>query len=101
MSTLITSNLQTPDGYKSGAVHLIETQTASSSATIDFVLPSGYSKFEIVFADIVPATDNAAFWLRTSTDGGGTFDSGASDYAWHYTFTYAGPAHPYAGWRSC
>lgn len=56
------------------------TQTASSSAQIDFVLPSGFNDFRIEIAGMRPATDNVQPLMRTSTDGGSTFDAGATDY---------------------
>jgi hypothetical protein len=62
---------------------LLEVQTASSSATIDFVLTShlnAYRAFKVVMYDVRPGTDTAALWLRTSTDGGSSYDAGASDY---------------------
>ncbi len=61
---------------------LISSATASSSATIDFTLPSGYKSFEIRAIGVIPVTDNVAFWVRVSTDGGSTFAAGASDYVY-------------------
>jgi hypothetical protein len=62
-------------------VVLLDTQTASSSASIDFTgLSSTYTRYEIQYTNVVPATYGARIGLRTSTDGGSTFDSGASDY---------------------
>lgn len=61
----------------------ISSQTASSSATIDFTgLSTSYRDFIVVLSHIVPATDTADFWFRTSTNNGSTYDSGASDYQW-------------------
>lgn len=66
----------------SGSKFLLETQTASSSATIDFTsgIDDTYSSYEIVVANAIPATDGDVMWVRTSSDGV-SFDSGASDYA--------------------
>lgn len=62
-------------------VVLLETQTASSSATIDFTsLSTDYRTFKIVYDSVVPATDGSQLYIRTSTDGGSTFDNGSSDY---------------------
>lgn len=73
---------------------LISTATASTSATIDFTLPSGYKLFEIRCISVVPSTDNVGMWIRVSTDGGSTFLSGASDYAYQRSIlsgtTYSG-----------
>jgi len=61
---------------------LISTATASTSATIDFTLPSGYKSFEIRVISLIPSTDNVGMWIRVSTDGGATFAAGASDYVY-------------------
>lgn len=61
----------------------ISSQTASASATIDFTtLSTTYRDFVVVLSNIVAATDTANLLLRTSTDGGSTYDSGASNYRW-------------------
>ena len=65
----------------------IKTVTASSSATVDFVNGSGgvvldgtYTAYAVRVTYLVPATDATSLWYRTSTDGGSTYDAGASDY---------------------
>lgn len=66
----------------------LATATASASATIDFTgLTSTYAAYKIVFNRVIPVTDAAILGLRTSTDGGSTFGSGASSYSsqqWHW-----------------
>ena len=67
------------------AQELLSVQSASNSATIDFVLTpwlAQFRAFKVTFTDVVPATDGAAFVVRTSTDGGSTFASVAGDYHW-------------------
>jgi len=60
---------------------LISSSTASASATINFTgLTSSYSKYIVVITDLIPATDNTSLLFRTSTDGGSSYDSGATDY---------------------
>lgn len=67
----------------SGAWVYISSQTASSSATIDFTgLSSTYLAYAIVLNKVLPATDNVSFWCRTSTNNGSSYDAGASDYSW-------------------
>lgn len=62
----------------------LATATASNSATIDFTgLTSAYAAYLVVWAHVAPATDGAALCLRTSTDGGSTYDSGAGNYAYY------------------
>lgn len=78
-----------------GAMTLITTTTASSSATVDFTgLTSAYKNYLVIVTNAVPATNNAALVFRTSTNNGSSYDSGASNYysthtnfgdtAWNY-----------------
>ncbi len=55
-------------------------QTASSSAQVDFTLPAGFTALRVEILGMRPATDGAQPLMRTSTDGGATFDAGAADY---------------------
>ena len=68
-----------------GAV-LLQSATATDDATIDFVLTSpanaDFFAYVVVWSHVAPASDNVEFHLRTSTDGGATYDAGASDYRW-------------------
>lgn len=65
-------------------VVLLGTQTASGSATLNFtgLISATYDEYFFTIQNIVPATDGADLWLRTSTNNGSSFDSGASDYAY-------------------
>jgi len=64
-----------------GNFNLISTAVASAAATVDITFTPGDSDtFLIELAGVVPASDAVVPWLRTSTDGGSTFDSGASNY---------------------
>lgn len=67
-----------------GSLVYLEHQDASASAQIDFALDAytGYDSFLVVISKASPATDLVEFQMRTSTDSGSTFDSGASDYRW-------------------
>lgn len=72
---------------------LLETITASNAASVDFEagnIDDTYSKYVIEFYDLTSSVDGADFWMRTSSDGGSSYDSGASDYSW------AWQAHPSA-----
>ena len=71
---------------------LISSATASASAQIVFTgLTSTYGAYVIVMTDVVAENDGVVMFLRTSTDGGASYDSGVSDYGWvlHYVFTVA------------
>ena len=67
-----------------GAWALISTGTASNSATLDFTgfNNSIYSSYKFIVENINPATDATDFWMRTSTNGGSSYDAGAADYDW-------------------
>ena len=71
-----------PTSVSGGALNLISTQTASSSATIDFTsgLDSTYKEYIFQFYDIHPATDGATFQVN--------FRDGSSSYDATKTTTY-------------
>lgn len=63
---------------------LLDTQTASSSATINFTSFTNsniYSQYEIEALDVIPATNNVSFHMRVSTDNGSTYPS-TNEYSW-------------------
>ena len=75
----------------SGDWVMISSQTASSSATINFTsLSSTYSTYVVLITNLGPATDQASFYMRTSANNGSTYDSGASDYKWFVKTTNMG-----------
>ena len=65
-----------------GAWNFLSTVTASNSATV--VITSGitstYGHYMLTMTDVVPANDAVNLRMRTSTDGGSTYDSGSNDY---------------------
>ncbi len=65
-----------PSGLSGGAITLISTQTASSSATIDFTsgIDDTYDEYVFKFIDIHPATDNVDFMVLFR-DGSSAFDA--------------------------
>ena len=66
---------------------LISTANASNSATIDFTgLNSTYTKYIIEVIDLVPQTNSAVVNMRVGTGATPTYQSGASDYRWHYSY---------------
>jgi hypothetical protein len=48
-----------------------------------------YRRYEFELDFVLPATDAAILWLRTSTNGGSSYDAGASDYSY---FNHGGSA---------
>ena len=62
----------------------ISSTDISNAATYNFtaVDASAYDGYAFHLMNIVPVTDDVKFYCRTSTDGGSSYDSGASDYRW-------------------
>lgn len=79
-------------GSNTTAFVKLSEHDASASATIDIPLDDwpGYRSFVIVAEGVQPSVDASELFMRFSTDGGSTFDAGASDYAWDYTATALG-----------
>ena len=65
-----------PSGLSGGALNLISTQTASSSANISFTsgIDSTYDEYVFKFYDIHPATDSVSFQFNLSIDGGSNYN---------------------------
>lgn len=82
----------------SGGLVPIKTVTVSSPvSSVDFVNGSGgvvldstYKRYAVIYSDVVPASDGDSFMMRTSTDSGASYDSGASDYQWAFVRVEAG-----------
>lgn len=78
----VTSDIQTQLDAAGGGGGLIPIgkTTASDDAAVDISL-SGYSAYAIRLSNVRSST-SAHFLLRTSSDAGVSFDSGATDYEW-------------------
>lgn len=75
----------------SGDFEFISSATASGSSEITFTgLSSTYDTYMITMQGVQPSTDGSIMQMQTSTDGGSTYDSGASDYAWNSAGTNDG-----------
>jgi hypothetical protein len=70
-----------------GNFELIETITASSQSTVDFTtgIDNTYKWYKLVCIGVRPSNDTVGLYLRTSSDGGLSWDSGSSDYDWTFT----------------
>lgn len=70
---------------------LIDSESASGAASITLTgITSTYAAYKIILFNLAPATDGVELWLRTSTDGGSTYDAGAGNYQWaNLAFTEA------------
>jgi hypothetical protein len=62
---------------------LLEQHTASASASLNFTtaISATYDEYLIEFVNIIPATNAVNFWMRMSTNGGSSYDSG-TNYSW-------------------
>lgn len=79
------SGLTAPEwGDAGGGSAFLGSTDLSSDATYDFTATdnSSYDAYLIVFANVSPATDARYFRMRTSTDGGSTYDNAAGSYEW-------------------
>ena len=64
----------------------LQTVTASNDSTVAVTgfNNSTYTDYIIRFRSVIPATDGGViFHMKTSTDGGSSYDAGSSDYSWH------------------
>jgi hypothetical protein len=68
---------------------LLTSGTISNQATLDLVLTTftAYRGIVIELRSVVPATDNSDLWMRFSTNGGGAYDAGATDYNYSNSLT--------------
>jgi len=71
--------------YIGGAQEFIESQDASASASLDFTGfdATKYDNYVFEFTSVVPASSTTDFSVQLSTNGGSTWLTGGSDYAYH------------------
>ena len=59
----------------------ISEVVASTSATVVFTgLTTAFTQYRLVMTDVIPSFDTAVFYLRTSANGGSSYDANTSDY---------------------
>jgi hypothetical protein len=65
-----------PSGVSGSSLVLLSTQTASSSATIDFTsdIDSTYKEYIFKFINMHPATDSVSFQFNMSADSGSNYN---------------------------
>lgn len=64
-------------------ITLITTTTVSAASQVAFTgLSSTYIKYVIELTNVSSSVNNANLYIRTSTNNGASYDSGASDYVW-------------------
>lgn len=67
---------------RGGGLVPISKVVASNDAAVDIALTGGYSQYYIRCERVRPQNNAVDFHLRTSSNGGSSFDSGASDYSY-------------------
>jgi hypothetical protein len=69
-----------PTAIPTGSMTLLQTQTASSSSTIDFTsnIDSTYDSYVFKFINIHPSGDDVVFSFQASTDGGSNYNTTAT-----------------------
>ena len=69
-----------PASISGGVFTLLETQTASSSSTINFTsnIDSTYDAYMFKFYNIHPSGDDVVFSFQASTDGGSNYNTAAT-----------------------
>lgn len=83
VSTSGSGSTLTITGTESNDFVFLNTASASTSSIIEFKnLSSTYFIYKIFISHLTPTTDNTFLFMRTSTDNGLNYDSGASDYMW-------------------
>lgn len=65
-----------------GSLIFLGSQTASASGSLDFtsLISATYDNYVFIVQDIIPASGGNNFLMRTSTDNGSSFSSGAANY---------------------
>lgn len=71
---------------RTGGMQLLASGSVSSAASLDIVLTSytGYRGIVVELINFIPATDSVGLYCRVSTNGGSSYDSGASDYKYAF-----------------
>lgn len=87
---LVTAASNGTGGAAAGLV-LLEQYTASSSASLNFTtgITSTYDRYLLTFQNLIPAS-NGSLVLRTSINGGSTYDAGSNYYGALYTLDNTG-----------
>lgn len=61
---------------------LSTTTITGDPASVDVTLTAGYTRYELEVFNLAPGTDNIAWYVRLSNDGGSTFEADSGDYAY-------------------
>lgn len=72
------------DGLNTASRTLLATKTASASSSLDFTEFNNatYLRYEFELYNVIPGTDSTSLYVRTSTNGGSSYEAGGSSYYW-------------------
>jgi hypothetical protein len=73
------------DAGGGGAWNFIISASPTSGAYVDLTVGNTYGIYVVSFTDLVGSATSENLYMRTSSDAGSSYDSGASDYNWHYS----------------
>jgi len=77
---------------------LITTTTASAASQVAFTdLSSTYVKYIIELTNVSSSVNNTNLYIRTSTNNGSSYDSGASNYVWISSLADQGTSGTFSG----
>lgn len=71
-------------GGGSGNYAILQSQTASNSAELDFtsLITSTYDLYVVEFVNLLPVTNGVDIWLQFSTNNGSSWDATSGHYTW-------------------
>lgn len=96
LTTALGAQTQKIPGGSSSGLTLVQSLTASSSATLDFTscITSKYDTYVFELDNLMPGTDLVELHVRFSTNGGTSWDSSAT-YGWWTEVSSPGSINPF------
>jgi len=81
---LLYSNIFVQTITNTSVVHIIEIPAATPVPVVDFTaeIDDTYTEYLFTGINLVPSVLGAELWMLVSTDGGATWNTGATDYSW-------------------
>lgn len=69
------------------AFTLLDVKSFLNTSVCNFTtnISSSYDFYKLIVVNLIPVTDAQDFWIRSSLDGGVTFNAAGSGYSWAFT----------------
>lgn len=77
---IVGNQLTAPGGAGAGWTIINTTVVGAPAAFVNILNMTGFYRYMIILENVIPDTDNVSAFLRTSSNNGVSFDSGAADY---------------------